>query len=82
MDIGIWSAMVAQLIPVCLATVNWVLSLFLAPKTDSYFLRDLNQLWSDSLPFIKTQWPFVAICMVGSNTVSYTHLTLPTNREV
>lgn len=73
MDIGIWSAMVAQLIPVCLATVNWVLSLFLDPKTDSYFLRDLKQLWSDSLPFIKTQWPFVAICMVGSN-MSQAHL--------
>jgi len=73
MDIGLWGAMLAQLIPVCLATANWVLSLFLAPKTNSYFLGDLKQLWSDSRPFIKTQWPFVAICMVGSN-MSQAHL--------
>ncbi len=73
MDIGLWGAMVAQLIPVCLATANWVLSLFLAPKTNSFLLADVKQLWSDSRPFIKTQWPFVAVCMVGSN-MSQAHL--------
>jgi hypothetical protein len=73
MDIGLWSAVVAQLIPVCLATVNWVLSLLLAPKANNYLPADLKQLWSDSRPFIKTQWPFVAICMVGSN-MSQAHL--------
>lgn len=73
MDIGLWSAVVAQLIPVGLATANWVLSLFLAPKTNNYLPADVKQLWSDSRPFIKTQWPFVAICMVGSN-MSQAHL--------
>lgn len=60
-------AIIVQLLPVLILTVNWVLSLFLAPKTDNFFRFDVKKLWPESLPFLKTQWPFVAICMVGSS---------------
>lgn len=55
-----------QLVPVALALANWLLSLYFAPKSND-FIADLKQLWPDSLPFLKTQWPFVAVCMLGSN---------------
>ncbi len=55
-----------QLLPVALALANWLLSLFFAPK-GSNSTADLKQLWPDSRPFLKTQWPFLAVCMLGSN---------------
>lgn len=61
-----------QLLPVALALANWVLSLFFAPKS-SDLMTDLRQLWPDSRPFLKTQWPFLAVCMLGSN-LSQTYL--------
>ncbi|MBP9092341.1 hypothetical protein KBI23_15040 [bacterium] len=61
-----------QLVPVALALANWLLSLYFAPKSN-YFITDLKQLWPDSRPFLKTQWPFLAVCMLGSN-LSQAHL--------
>ena len=72
MDAIAYGVMGVQLIPVALALANWVLSLFFAPKSND-FIADLRQLWPDSLPFLKTQWPFLAVCMVGSN-LSQAHL--------
>lgn len=60
-------AALVQLLPLTFITVNWFLSLFLAPKANNYFRLDLKQLWQDTQPFLKTQWPFVAICLVGSS---------------
>ena len=53
-------------VPVVLAFSNWALSLFFARKTKNYFAVDLKQLWSDSLPFLKAQWPIVTVTLAAA----------------
>lgn len=55
-------------LPLILATGNWLLSLSLASKEPNYFTADLKQLWPDSLPFLKTQWPFLLLCMLAASS--------------
>ena len=45
--------------PVLIALANWVLSLIYTRSKQNYFLDDLKQLWPDSLPFLKAQWPIL-----------------------
>ncbi len=52
--------------PVVLAFSNWALSLFLARKIENNFFVDLKQLWPDSLPFLKSQWPIVTIAIIAA----------------
>lgn len=52
--------------PVVLAFSNWALSLFFARKTINYFAVDLKQLWPDSLPFLKAQWPIITIAIIAA----------------
>ncbi|MBP6744045.1 hypothetical protein KA344_02380 [bacterium] len=65
MDIAAIIESTILIVPVVLAFSNWFLSLFLARKTTNYFAVDLKQLWPDSLPFLKAQWPIVTIAMIA-----------------
>jgi len=47
-------------------TFHWALSLFFARKSKNYFLYDLWQLWPESQPFLKAQWPFIAAATAGA----------------
>lgn len=49
--------------PTLLAFANWAVSLFVMRRQKDYMRADLRQLWSDSLPFLKTQWHIVAIAI-------------------
>lgn len=55
-------------LPLILAIGNWLLSLSLASKEPNYFTADLKQLWPDSLPFLKAQWPFLLLCMLAASS--------------
>lgn len=50
-------------LPVLLAFANWAISLFVARGKENYTLVDLRQLWTDSLPFLRTQWHVIGITL-------------------
>ncbi len=49
--------------PMLVALANWVLSLISTRSKRNYFLDDLKQLWPDSLPFLKAQWPILTVAL-------------------
>jgi len=49
--------------PLVIALANWVLSLISTRSKSDYFLDDLKQLWPDSLPFLKAQWPILTVVL-------------------
>lgn len=49
--------------PMLVALANWVLSLISTGSKQNYFLDDLKQLWPDSLPFLKAQWPILTVAL-------------------
>jgi hypothetical protein len=61
------TSLIVSVIAVAMACTHWALSLFFARKTKNYFAVDLKQLWQDSLPFLKTQWPIVTIAMIAAS---------------
>lgn len=60
------TSLIVSVVAVAMAFTHWALSLFFARKTKNYFAVDLKQLWQDSLPFLKTQWPIVTIAMIAA----------------
>ena len=50
-------------VPLAIALANWVLSLICTRSKSNYFLDDLKQLWPDSLPFLKAQWPILTVVL-------------------
>jgi membrane-anchored glycerophosphoryl diester phosphodiesterase (GDPDase) len=61
------TSLIVSVIAVAMACTHWALSLFFARKTKNYFAVDLKQLWQDSLPFLKNQWPIVTIAMLAAS---------------
>ncbi|CAN5266602.1 hypothetical protein BH11CYA1_BH11CYA1_02530 [soil metagenome] len=55
-----------RLFPLLAILINWLISLYRASKSPDYFCDDLKQLWPDSIPYLRTQWPFVLCCLIGS----------------
>ncbi len=49
-----------------LALGSWGLAYKFAGKNAPSVIHDLRELFTESLPFLKTQWLFLAICTVGS----------------
>jgi hypothetical protein len=47
--------------PALLAFVHWAISLFMTRGKENYTRIDLRQLWTDSLPFLRTQWHMIAL---------------------
>ncbi len=49
-----------------LALGSWAVAYKFAGKNAPSVIHDLRELFTESLPFLKTQWLFLAICTVGS----------------
>ena len=45
-----------------LAFVHWAISLFMTRGKENYTPINLKHIWTDSLPFFKTQWHMIALC--------------------
>lgn len=66
MDIANHIETAILIVPIVLAFSNWALSLFFARKSTNYLALDLKQLWPDSLPFLKAQWPIITVTLAAA----------------